>query len=439
MEIEKLNIRLDSPAQRKKRVAVYARVSIENEITDHSADNQIESCTEQIAANPDWELAGIYEDRGISGTKEARPAFQRMLSDCRAGKIDLILTKSFTRFARNTVVLLNTLRELKELGIEVWFDKDHIRSLSESGELLITLLAAFAQAESQSASENQRWRIQKKFEEGVPVNGNGLGYRLVEGKIVIVPEEAEIVRMIFTDYLNGLSLHKLSQKLNRFYPRELEQGLWSSSTVHYILTNEKYCGDLLLQKSYTVDYISKKKSVNRGERPMYYVRDNHEPIISRETFDAVQARLEDRAKLAPERTREKHLFTGLIICDICGRHFHRGVQPSGKHFWICNAHCAHGKNYCANTQVREDVLIKISAAVLNISEDDVSPESLTRIREIRAKPDSKLLYILKDGTTQEISWAKLAHDLRWPPERRQAMRERMKQYQATRKEQENNE
>ena len=166
MRIEKLDSRTASPKHRKKRVATYVRVSTEKEMALNSLENQAEFYTAQIKAAPDWEFAGIYEDRGISGTKEMRPAFQQMLADCRAGKIDLILTKAFTRFARNTVLLLSTLRELKELGIDVYFEKDNIHSLSENGEFLITLLAAYAQAESYSASENQKWRIKKAFEEG---------------------------------------------------------------------------------------------------------------------------------------------------------------------------------------------------------------------------------------------------------------------------------
>ena len=216
MRIDKLNARQDSHVSRKKlRVVAYVRVSAEKDTAIASLENQATTYVEQIKANPEWEFAGIYEDRGISGTKEMRPQFQRMLKDCRDGKIDLILTKSFTRFARNTVVLLETLRELKGLGIEVVFEKDNIRSLNESGELLITLLAAFAQAESQSSSENQKWRIRKSFEEGRLANGGRmLGYRLENDTLTVIPDEAEVVRQIFTDYLSGMGIRAIAKKLN---------------------------------------------------------------------------------------------------------------------------------------------------------------------------------------------------------------------------------
>ena len=320
MRIDKLNARQDGHVSRKKlRVAAYVRVSAEKDAAIASLENQAATYAEQIKANPEWEFAGIYEDRGISGTKEMRPQFQRMLKDCRDGKIDLILTKSFTRFARNTVVLLETLRELKGLGIEVVFEKDNIRSLNESGELLITLLAAFAQAESQSSSENQKWRIRKSFEEGRLANGGRmLGYRLENDTLTVIPDEAEVVRQIFTDYLSGMGIRAIAKKLNFQRIRTIRQKEWQPCSVRALLGNEKYTGSLLLQKTYTKDYISKKSVKNKGERTQYLVENSHEAIIPKELFDAVQAELKRRNdRLGPKHPYPEHkqtLFQGMIVC-----------------------------------------------------------------------------------------------------------------------------
>ena len=290
MRIEKLDSRTSIPERRKKRVAAYVRVSTQKEMALNSLENQAEVYTMQIKAALDWEFAGIYEDRGISGTKEMRPAFQQLLTDCRAGKIDLILTKSFTRFARNTVVLLSTLRELKSLGVDVYFEKDNIHSLSETGEFLITLLAAYAQAESYSASENQKWRIKKAFEEGRTTIGKMIGYRLKDGVLTVVPEEAEIVQQIFKDYLSGMGENAIAKKLIRMGVTPMRsQRPWNRTSIRYILTNEKYSGNMLLQKTYTENYISKKPVRNHGERTQYLVENSHEAIIPKAMFDAAQA------------------------------------------------------------------------------------------------------------------------------------------------------
>ncbi len=271
-------------------MAAYVRVSTEKEMALNSLENQAEFYTAQIKVAPDWEFAGIYEDRGISGTKEMRPAFQQMPADCRAGKIDLILTKAFTRFARNTVVLLSTLRELKALGVDVYFEKDNIHSLSENGEFLITLLAAYAQAESYSASENQKWRIKKAFEEGRTTIGKMIGYRLKDGVLTVVPKEAEIVRQIFGDYLSGMGENAIAKKLIRMgIAPARSQRLWNRTSIRRILTNEKYCGNMLLQKTYTENYINKKTIENHGERTRYLVENSHEAIIPKAMFDAAQA------------------------------------------------------------------------------------------------------------------------------------------------------
>ncbi len=283
----------------RKRVAAYARVSSGKDAMLHSLSAQISYYNDLIGNRGDWELAGIYADEALTGTKEDRPEFQKMLTDCRNGKIDMVITKSLTRFARNTVTLLATVRELKLLEVDVYFEKENIHTLSSDGELMLTLLASFAQEESRSASENQKWRIQKMFEEGRPNTARMLGYRLVDGTLQIVPEEAAIVKMIFSDYLSGMGRNVIVKKLNRMGVPTMYGGLWRESTLYCILTNEKYTGNMLLQKTYILDHISKKTIVNHGERDMYYVENSHEAIIDKETFDRVQQELSRRASLFP--------------------------------------------------------------------------------------------------------------------------------------------
>lgn len=405
MRIDKLSAKKEgSTSRRKLRVAAYVRVSSEKDAATASLENQAAAYTEQIRANPEWEFAGIYEDRGISGTKEMRPQFQRMLKDCRDGKIDLILTKSFTRFARNTVVLLETLRELKGLGIEVVFEKDNIRSLNESGELLVTLLAAFAQAESQSSSENQKWRIKKSFEEGRLAGGcRMLGYRLENDTLAVIPGEAELVRQIFTDYLSGMGIRAIAKKLNLQHIRTVRQKEWQPCSVRALLSNEKYTGSLLLQKTYTKDYISKKSVKNKGERTQYLVENSHEAIIPKEMFDAVQEEMKRRNdRLGPKHPYPAHrqtLFQGMIVCAKCGRHYWRIESYTDKAIWDCSTKIGMGKSCCDNRRIAEDALISATAGILGTAElTETVPQVL---KEIYALEDGSLVYVFQDGSQRE--------------------------------------
>ena len=405
MRIDKLNARQDGHVSRKKlRVVAYVRVSAEKDTAIASLENQATTYVEQIKANPEWEFAGIFEDRGISGTKEMRPQFQRMLKDCRDGKIDLILTKSFTRFARNTVVLLETLRELKGLGIEVVFEKDNIRSLNESGELLITLLAAFAQAESQSSSENQKWRIRKSFEEGRLANGGRmLGYRLENDTLTVIPDEAEVVRQIFTDYLSGMGIRAIAKKLNFQRIRTIRQKEWQPCSVRALLGNEKYTGSLLLQKTYTKDYISKKSVKNKGERTQYLVENSHEAIIPKEMFDAVQEEMRRRNdRLGPKHPYPAHkqtLFQGMLVCARCGRHYWRIENYTNRAVWECSTKIGKGKSCCGNQRIAEEALISATIGILGTAElTETVPQVL---KEIYVLGDDSLIYVFQDGSQRE--------------------------------------
>lgn len=274
----------------RKRVAVYARVSVVTARTCHSVQAQEEYYRHKISECPDWEFAGVYADVGKSGTGvEKREAFQRLLRDCEQGKIDMILTKSVSRFARNTVDLLRTVRNLKERGISVRFEEPDLDSLTEEGELLLTLAASVAQAESESISENIKWSIRKSFEKGIGnTKHRTFGYRWDAEKLIVVPQEAAAVRVMYQDCLAGKSHSQTARELNAAGIRTIHGNTFSSSAVGFILRNITYTGNLLLQKTFVQDPFTKKKIFNHGELPQYLVENDHEAIIDMETFLKVQ-------------------------------------------------------------------------------------------------------------------------------------------------------
>lgn len=414
---------------RRKRVAAYARVSSGKDAMLHSLSAQISYYNSYIGNRGDWELAGIYADEALTGTKEERPEFQRLLMDCRDGKIDMVITKSLTRFARNTVTLLATVRELKALGVDVYFEKENIHTLSSDGELMLTLLASFAQEESRSVSENLKWRIRKMFEAGRPNTGRMLGYRLKDGVLRVVPEEAAVVKMIYADFLSGMGRNLIIKKLNRMGIPTMYGGPWRESTLYHILTNEKYTGNMLLQKTYHTDHIEKKKRINHGELPMYYVENSHEAIIDKEAFERVQRKIRQRAELYPSAPgpKEKHLFTGLLHCGICGRPYRRKVTAMGtkyaKPIWICWTFFTLGKNFCHSQRIAESILIARTSEVLG-SVDWDRDVLLEHISEIRALENHRLLYVFRDGHTREVAWQNPSRRESWTAEMKQRARER---------------
>ena len=268
---------------KRKQVAAYARVSTDTERLNHSLSAQVSYYSDLIQRNPEWEYVGVYADNGITGTKlSGRPEFERLLQDCEAGKIDIILTKSISRFSRNTVDLLAVVRRLKELGIEIQFEKEHINSLSGDGEVMLTLLASFAQEEVTSLSNNVKWGTRKRMAEGIP-NGHFriFGYRWEGDKLVVLPEEAAIVKRIFQNFLDGKSRLETERELAAEGITGLNGGRWQDSTIKNVLTNITYTGNMLLQKEYIEDPITKHRRKNRGELPQYFVEDTHEAIIDR--------------------------------------------------------------------------------------------------------------------------------------------------------------
>lgn len=331
-----------SARQAVKRVAAYARVSTDMEEQQSSYTAQVDYYTRHITTHNGWQLAGIYTDEGISGTStKHRAGFQQMITDALAGKIDLILTKSVSRFARNTVDTLTHVRRLKDAGVEVYFEKENIWTLDSKGELLITIMSSLAQEESRSISENVTWGHRKRFADGkvmVPY-ASLLGYKKGEdGNLAIDDTQAPIVRRIYADYLTGKSPKTIAATLTSegvLTPRGKTR--WSTTTIRSILTNEKYKGDALLQKTFTSDFLTKTVKPNQGEVPQYYVTGNHEPIIDPATWDLVQAELTRRAKPGSSTT---HPFASRIKCGQCGGWYGRKTWHSTskhrRHIWRCN-------------------------------------------------------------------------------------------------------
>lgn len=431
-KITKLNQTTFLPVKRK-RVAAYARVSSGKDAQLHSLSTQISYYNSYIGSRGDWELAGIYADEAMTGTEEGRPEFQRLLADCRNGKIDMVITKSVTRLARNTLTLLETARELKSLEIDIYFEKENIHTMSMDGELMLTLLASFAQEESRSASENCKWRIRKMFEQGRPTTGNMLGYRLKDGLIQVVPEEAEIVRMIFTDFLAGMGRTAIAKKLTSMDIPARFGELWSRNTIRGILRNERYTGDLLLQKTYRLDHISKKKVINHGELPMYLIRDNHEAIIDRKIFEQVQQELKRReqAYYRERSSPDPYPFTGMLRCGICGRRFGRKTANGGSKYakpvWICSTFNMDGKSKCPSQQIPENILTAKTMEVLGLTE--LNREMLLQyIKEIRVPAHNQLIYVFTDGHTVAVSWQHPSRKESWTKTMKQAAREHQLQY-----------
>lgn len=427
-EIIKLDKKRAMPV-RRKRVAAYARVSSGKDAQLHSLSVQISYYNHYIGGRGDWELVGIYADEAMTGTKENRPRFQALLADCRAGKIDMVIAKSITRLARNTVTLLETARELRSLGIDIYFEKENIHTLSSDGELMLTLLASFAQEESRSASENAKWRIRKKFEQGIPSGGKMLGYRFQDGSLRVVPEEAEIVKQIFNDFLSGMGRGAIARKLNGMGIATKQGNTWEVNGLYYILRNEVYTGNLLLQKTYSSDHINKKRTRNHGERPMYYVEDSHEAIIDQETFEQAQRELDRRAARYhhPSAAEPRpHVLQGMIRCKLCGRRYRRRVvHPNGKYrkaIWICPTFDNCGKAICPSQKIPEAILLAKTSEALGLAEWD--RETLLRqVAEIQVPGHHRLVYVFQDGHTEEVSWRHPSRRESWTPEMRQKARE----------------
>ena len=365
------------------RVAAYCRVSTEQEEQQNSYQVQISYYTDLINRKKEWTLVKIFADEGISGTQaKKRPEFLKMIRMCRQQKIDLIITKSISRFARNTVDCLEYVRQLKDLGIGVIFEKENLNTLTMTSEFMIALYGSFAQAESESISKNVSWGKQKAYAEGKVSfqYAKLLGYKKgANGKPEIVPEEAETVRMIYDLFLDGLSFTRIKKALeSQNLLTATGKKIWSESNIKSILKNEKYVGDALLQKTFTVDCISKKVQKNNGERPMYLVTNHHDPIIDRDTFNRVQqelARRTSKRKISDKTITEqgkyssKYALSELLICGNCGTPYRRCTwSANGKKqiVWRCISRLEHGKKYCTDSPtIHEEPLQRAILSAVN--------------------------------------------------------------------------
>ncbi|KZL93985.1 recombinase family protein [Clostridium magnum] len=370
--------------KQKKRVCAYARVSTDSEKQEESLENQIQYYENIISNNPDYEFAGVFADKGITGTTENRPEFQRMLGLARDGKIDLIITKSISRFARNTAIVLETVRQLKDICVEVRFEKENINTLSGDGELMLTVLSSFAQEESKNVSDNLKWRAKKKFEQGELIINTTrfLGYDKDEyGDLIINPKEAEVVRRIFNEYLSGKGGFTIAKELNVEGVQTISRKKWCESSIYLILKNEKYKGDAILQKYYTPDHLKKRSVRNRGEIDSYYIEDNHSAIISREMWEQVQEEIKRRAEAKGNvagdtyKYAKRYPLTGMLYCSKCGSTLRRRTWNSKysckKIVWQCSNYIKNGKDACTGTSIDDDFISR-----LNIKEEIIVREEV---------------------------------------------------------------
>ena len=371
MEIQ---IREGSREQKRKlKVCAYCRVSTDADEQENSLENQVRHYETVIKANPDYEYAGVYSDFAISGFKEKRPGLQKMLADAEKGKIDLILTKSVSRFARNTSIVLEATRKLKELNVGVFFELQNINTLTGEVELMLTILAAFAQAESENISANVRWGIRQRMQSGTfKFRYNLLGYRKGEdGEPEIVEEEAKYIRAIFNMYLDGKSLDQIKSYLEgEGVLTKTGKAIWNKCIIQAILTNERYCGDLLMQKTFTENCLTKKVKKNRGELPKYLIRDNHPAIVTHATFKMAQMEMARRGSVRKKtdsgiteqgKYSGKFALTDILVCGECGSPYRRKTYSrngENKRVWRCLSRLEHGTEFCSDSITVDDETLK---------------------------------------------------------------------------------
>lgn len=394
----------------KLRVAAYARVSTEQDEQESSYEAQVDFYTNHIKSNPDWEFVGVFADKGITGTStKNRESFNRMIDLALSGGIDLILTKSISRFARNTVDTLQTVRRLKAVGVEVRFEKENLHTLDPKCEVMLTIMSSLAQEESRSISENVRWGQQKSMRDGkvsLPYK-HFLGYRKGEdGRPEIVEEEAAIVREIYDLFLSGRTIRYIADYMTgRGIPTPSGKTQWSVSTVKSILSNEKYKGDALLQKTYTVDYLTKEKRKNDGEVRQFLIENSHDPIIDPDVFDRVQEKLLKHCA-NQRKVRSYSPFAARIICGDCGEFYGHKVwhnQPGTERYdvWYCNHRYKQSKT-CETPILRESEIRAAfeSAMIQRGAEETVFSEESWRtlIETVTVYPDGNMKFLFADGS-----------------------------------------
>lgn len=393
---------------KKKRAAAYARVSLGTDFMLHSLAAQVSYYSEMIQNNPEWEYAGVFADFDETGTKENRPEFQKMLAECRAGRVDIVITKSISRLARNTVTLLETVRELKDLGIDVFFEEQNIHTLSGEGELMLTILASYAQEESRSVSENIKWRKRSDMQAGRTKPIKMYGFNSVGGRLVINEEQAQVVRRIFDLYLAGNGHQAITKMLTKEkIPSPAGLEYWNPSAVDRILHNEKMRGNLLHQRTYVENHITKKQVRNRGELPMYLVEGTHEGIVSNELFEKVQSETARRAEAGGLNSYDALAFRRLIKCGCCGRNFihaTNGRKWWKQNVWRCGGHDRRSNpDGCTAKDIPEDILIGLTCGALGLKKFD-GDAVRERIKEIRVPEHHTVIFVMKNGSQVVRMW-----------------------------------
>lgn len=399
-----------SMSQKKRKVAAYARVSTDRDEQQTSYEAQVDYYTNYIKSREDWEFAGVYTDEGITGTStKHREGFKQMVKDALAGKIELILAKSLSRFSRNTVDSLTTIRKLKAAGVECYFEKENIRTFDSKGELLITIMSSLAQEESRSISENCKWGQRKRFADGkvsVPY-AHFLGYDKGENGVMVVnEEEAAVVRRIFALYLSGLTPHSIAKQMMKEGAKAPGgQARWHAGTIDNMLSNEKYMGDALLQKRFTEDFLTKKQVKNNGEVPQYYVENDHEAIISKGTFEAVQFEKERRRNLN-YRYSGVNIYASKIICGECGGFYGAKVWHSNDKYrklvYRCNRKYGKEHEPCSSATFSEDEVKEMFVKAVN-SLLKSKTEAIENLRRLLAElADVSELELKRDVSLQEL-------------------------------------
>lgn len=394
---------------KKKRVAAYARVSMETDRLNHSLSQQISFYNNLIQKNPEWEFAGVFADNGISGTATSkRMQFNKMIEETKKGNIDIILTKSISRFAKNTLDLLNVVRELKELGVEIRFEKENINTLTGDGELMLSILASFAQEESRSISDNVKWGTRKRFEKGIP-NGHFIiyGYKWIDDKLVIVPEEAKVVKKIFKNFLDGKSRLETEREFRENGIKTRLGCKWKDSNIKGVLCNITYTGNMLFQKEFIEDPITKHRKKNKGELPQYYVKNTHEAIIDKKTFDYVQEEMKRRRELGALANKSLNIscFTGKIKCPSCHQSYIHNMRKDrgfgDNEFWSCGSRKKKGGHCEIGGSINAVELKRWCCKVLNLKEFD-EDIFLREVNFINVPKRYVLEFHLKKGRVETI-------------------------------------
>ena len=399
------------PKENKKlRVAAYCRVSTSGPEQLRSLEIQVKTYTMMIRSHPNWIFAGVFHDIESGLRRSDRGGLDKMLREAAKGKIDYIITKAISRVSRDTVEVLKIIRFLRERGINMHFECEKLDSINAEKEFEITLRGMLAQDESRNTSENIQWGFQRKFEKGdiFTKYKNFMGYDCVDGKIVIVPEQAEVVRKMFDLYLQGLSLGQIKSFLESKGIKTITgKEIWDTKTIQKMLKNEKYKGDTMLQKTFTEDFMTGKKSKNIGQRNQYYVKDSHPAIVSAELFDKVQEEMARRARLVVKddgtvetrgsKYNGKYLLGNLLVCGDCGASYRRRMER-GKVVWRCATRIEKGKEVCSNSSTVDEEWIKKALSQL-VCEDNVYDENIIKNNVDRVQIFDKCITIYcKNGS-----------------------------------------